>query len=732
MKVYEVLIEYSTMKLDRLFSYSYDGLETINRLCRVIVPFAHKDICGIVVNIIDEYQTEEEYFSKKGFELKKIKKVIDEVPLLSEELFSLANEIAEYYYAPKISVLLAMLPPSLKPSLSSQKKPKIAYDQYVVAKENVSFDNLTIKQKDLLEKIIQQGKIKKSVCSVSLLEQLIKKDKVELLFEEKNRLVLEEIQKKDKLTLNEEQQICYQTILEDNHEIFLLEGVTGSGKTEVYLQVAEQIIKNHQQVLMLVPEISLSYQMVKRFLVRFSKIAVLHSKLTAAQRYDEYRRIKNGEVDIVIGARSAIFAPLENIGLVIIDEEHSETYKQEDSQPYYNVLEVAKMRQKYHHFKIILGSATPSLESKSRALKGIYKQLNLTKRINDLPLPEVKIVDMRDRNNISQDSIIISKSLKEAIQERLNENEQTILLVNRRGYSPYISCRKCGYVVKCPTCEVSLTYHYESNKLVCHHCGFETPMIRNCPKCQSDKIFRGGLGTEKVEMEVKRLFPESKILRLDSDVSKKANATSKILEDFASHKADILIGTQIVSKGHDFNDVTLVGIVLADVGLAVPSFRANERTFALITQALGRSGRKKKGQAILQTYLKDHFVIKNAAKQDYLSFYATEINIRKMLQNPPYTYLAMILIAGEKEEEVIDAIIEVSRYIKQKIQDETCSIIGPSEMFIKKYQNQFRRKIVIKYKDFSLVKPILDDLSLFFRQKSHLKLIININPYEDY
>lgn len=728
MKVYEVLIEYSTSKLDRLFSYVYDG--EINLLCRVIVPFAHKDICGVVINIIDFQGNELDYKNKTGFELKKIKKVIDKTPLLNEELNNLTKEISEYYYAPRISVFLAMLPPSLKPSLSSQNKPTIAYEQFIKAKDNVDYDNLTLKQADLLMKIINE-KVKKSDCSPSILNQLIKKDKVEIYNVEKQRLNLNKVEKKEKLTLNDEQLICYNSILNDDKDIFLLEGVTGSGKTEVYMQVAEKIIENKQKVIMLVPEISLSYQMVQRFQERFSRIAILHSKLTPGQRYDEYRRIKNGEVDIVIGARSAIFAPLDNIGLIIIDEEHSETYKQDDQLPFYNALDVAKMRQKYHSLKIVLGSATPSLETKSRALKGLYKQLYLTKRINNLPLPKVQVVDMSDKTNIDKESVLISKPLKEAIQERLNNHEQTMLLVNRRGYSPYVSCRKCGNVMKCPNCQVALTYHYETNRLVCHHCEFNIPMVHECPKCGSNKMFKGGFGTEKIELEIKKLFPNIRTLRLDSDISKKKNATNEVLNKFQNNEADILIGTQIIAKGHDFSNVTLVGIVLADIGLAIPSFRANERTFSLITQAIGRSGRSKNGEAIIQTYLKNNFVIKTSSKQDYLSFYATEIALRKAMQNPPYTFLALLVVSGNKEEDVIDVIEEVNRYLKSKLENNAI-LIGPGDMFIKKYQNQYRRKIIIKYKDFSLIKPCLDDLSLFFNKKNNLKLIININPYEDY
>ncbi len=732
MKVYEVLIEYTSSNLDRLFSYFYEKDDPIQLLSRVIVPFNNKLVCGVVININQVNETKEEYIKKTGFEIKNISSVIDKEPLLNEELANLSLEIANYYFAPRISVFFSMLPPSLKPKLSSQNKPKIAYESFVKVIDN-NIDNLTKKQIDLLNKISTQQTIKKSECPTSILSSLIQKNKVEIFKKEKNRMFFETIEKTEKLTLNEEQKECFDKILNGTKDTYLLEGVTGSGKTEVYLQVAEEIIKKQKTVLMLVPEISLSYLMVKRFMQRFERVAILHSKLTPSQRYDEYRRIKHGQVDIVIGARSAVFAPLENIGLVILDEEHSETYKQEDQLPYYHALDVIKMRQKYHNFKIILGSATPSLETKSRALKGIYEQLYLKKRINNLPLPKVDIVDLTNKNNISSESALLSNSLIEAIKNRLTNHQQSILLVNRRGHSPYVSCRECGYVIKCPNCQVALTYHYMNNKLICHHCNYEVDMITKCPKCNSNKVFKGGFGTEKIELEIKKIFPDARVLRLDSDITRKVNLTNKIINDFANNEADILIGTQIIAKGHDFENVTLVGIVLADIGLAIPSFRANERTFNLITQAIGRSGRAKKGEAIVQTYNKNNFVIKTACRQDYMSFYATEIKLRKLLNNPPYTFMCLLLISGKKYDEVEDASDEVKRYLQTKFNEiENVFIVGPSEMFIKKLNDLYRKKIILKYKDYNIVKPVINDLMLFFAKKRNLSLIINVNPHEDY
>ena len=733
MRIYEVLIEYAASSLDRPFSYAYLGDQDIKKMSRVIIDFNNRPVCGVVINTIDNEETIEDYQKRTGYQVKYIQKVLDSEPLINEELSCLVDDVSSYYFCPKISVFLSMLPPSMKPSISSQKKPKISYETMVKTKDDFDYDGLTTKQAELLYRIASNGALKKSECSLSIINSLLKKNKIEIFYDEKNRFKFDEINKVEDLKLNDEQEEVLNEIYNTNDSIYLLEGVTGSGKTEVYLQLAKKIISDGKKVLILVPEISLSYMMVNRFQTRFDNIAVLHSELTPGERYDEYRRIRRGEVDIVIGARSAVFAPLENIGLVVIDEEHSETYKQEDQMPYYNALEVAKMRQKYHGFKLLLGSATPSLDSKSRALRGVYHQLYLKNRVNDLSLPEVELVNMSDFRNIDRESVLISVPLKNAIKERLENKEQTILLVNRRGYSPYVSCRKCGKVMKCPTCEVALTFHYETQKLSCHHCGYEQNMISECPKCGSDKVFKSGFGTEKIVQEVEKLFPSARVLRLDSDVSRKRKGAKEVLTSFENHQADILVGTQIVAKGHDFPKVTLVGVILADIGLAIPSFRASERTFSLITQAVGRAGRNGQGKAFIQTYQKDHFVIKTAASQDYFSFYNQEIVYRKLMQNPPYRYMCLLIVSGRDEDEVIDSIFEVEKYLKSHLNEEdNVSIIGPSELFLKVYNNQHRRKIVLKYKSYDVVKPLLEDLRLFFNKKSNINLIINIDPFEDY
>ena len=733
MRIYEVLIEYTSSALDRPFSYVYKGEEEIKLYTRVLVPFNNRLVCGFVLNIVDSDMSIDEYKQKTGFILKEIKSVIDKEPLLTSKLNDLAHQVKDYYFSPLISVYFAMLPPSLKPQSGYDNKPKIAYESFVKPAIGATLDNLTTRQAEVLYQLMQKGETKKSEVPDFILKKLVEKGKVLVYNVEKNRLKINDVKHADDLVLNEEQQLAYDTIINNPGNIFLLDGVTGSGKTEVYLQASRKIIEEGKTVLMLVPEITLTYQMVKRFKERFERIAILHSSLTYAQRYDEYRRISKGEVDIVIGARSAIFAPLDNIGLIIIDEEHSETYKQEDQLPYYNAIEVAKMRKNQEFCSLLLGSATPSLETKTRALKGVYTHLKLTKRVNGLELPKVKVVNMANRENINAQSTIISLPLRSAIEERLTNKEQVILLVNRRGYSPYVSCRSCGYVLKCPECKIAMTYHKESNSLMCHHCGHETMMVYTCPKCQSNKILKSGFGSEKIEQEINALFPNARTLRLDSDVTKKKNLTAKVIEDFENHNADILIGTQIVAKGHDFPNVTLMGVVLADVGIAIPSCRAGERTFNLITQAIGRSGRNKQGEAIIQTYLPDNYVIKNGAKQDYEQFFNMEMYYRKLLQNPPYTYLTLLMVSGNSEDDVIDAVYEVEKYLKTHLNEEdNVTIIGPSEMFIKKFQNKYRRKLILKYKNFNIIKPLLEDLRLFFINKGSLTLTINVDPYDDY
>ena len=732
MLLLDVIIEYATNSLDRPFSYAYNGDLDVKEGVRVLVEFNNRKIIGYVVNISHTNKSIEDLENETGFKIKEIVSIIDKEPIFNDELVNLAKDIASYYFAPLISVFQTMLPPSLKPKLSSLNKPKIAYDTYVeVCSDDVS--NLTPKQLELFLKIKDEGLVLKKDIKSTLVPVLLEKKKVRLVKKEKIRLIQEEVERIEDKELTLEQTNALDSILFDKDDTYLLEGVTGSGKTEVYIQAARKILEQGKTVLMLVPEISLTVQMVKRFKARFENIAILHSDLTPGEKYDEYRRISRGEVDLVIGARSAIFAPLKNIGLIIIDEEHVETYKQ-DVSPFYNAIKVAKMRQKYNKkCKIVLGSATPSLETKTRALKGVYKQLYLTKRFNDSSLPETKIIDMLDWRNLDNDSSMFSLTLRHDIQDRLEKKEQILLLVNRRGFSPFVSCRKCGKVLKCPTCNLPLSYHKKDNLLKCHHCGLVEKLPSTCSKCQSSMFTKTGFGTEKVEEEINRLFPEARVLRLDSDVASIRSAVGKVISSFEKEEADILIGTQMIAKGHDFKNVTLVGIVLADLGLNIPSFRASERTFNLITQAIGRAGRhEKKGKAVIQTYMPKNYVIYDASIQDYNRFFNEEMALRKASQNSPYTYQTMLTFASSNEKEVIDKSNYFKDMLVARFASKRVEVIGPSEPFLIKMNDKYRRKILLKYKNYDDIVSVLKEIKENVNKNSQIDVIINVDPYDDY
>ena len=729
MKVIEVLIEYSNYSLDRPFSYYYLGNKRVDVGFRVLVSFNNREIVGYVVRTYETDKTLEKLEEELGFKLGEIVDVIDENPLLSDDLLSLANKVSDYYIAPKISVLQAMLPPSLSPRKSSLKAPKIAYDQYVRV-INKDETGLTDKQIELLRLISSVDKVlKKEIKSPSILDKLIQHQRVEIIKEEKRRLAIPEYKYEEPPELTPAQKSVIEEFNNSKDKVYLLEGVTGSGKTEVYLSLSEQVLKEGKSVLMLVPEISLTPMMMEYYLRRFKgDVAILHSELTPAEKYDEYRKIARGDCHIVVGARSAIFAPLQNIGLIILDEEHVESYKQ-DTAPFYHAREVAIMRGEMHKAKVILGSATPSLESRARAQKNVYHLLMLPNRINNKELPQTTIVNLADYRNIDRESYIFSKRLRQEIQGVLDRKEQAILLINRRGFSTSVSCRKCGHIFKCPTCDIPLTYHRTDNMLKCHHCEYVCVMPEECPECGSKHIMKTGFGTEKIEDEVNRLFPEARTLRLDSDSAKIRAKIPSIIESFRKKEADILIGTQMIAKGHDFPDVTLVGVVLADIGLSMPSFRSNERAFQLITQAVGRSGRKdKKGIAIIQTYIPNNYAITMSARQNYELFYRKEMEYRRIQSCPPYTYLASLTVAGKNEELVIKSMVNIIDMLNHEFGDDGV-VLGPTTPYIPFEGNNYLRTALIKFKNQKLANEILKKVVSKYSGKSQINLSINIDPY---
>jgi len=730
MLLLEVLIEHATFSLDRPFSYAYHGKKKVEAGYRVLVDFNHRQSVAYVLSLTETDKTIAVLEEEKGFSISEIIDVIDEEKLLNPELMALAEEIATAYFSPRIGVLQTMLPPSMKPKSSALSAPKIAYDCYVELLD-ASEKDLTDHQIEWLRLLAREKKIlKKDFKSPSILQILISKERVKLSYAEKQRLILPTFKEQTPKKLTEDQQKAVDTIWSSKEAVYLLEGVTGSGKTEVYLSLSEKVLAEGKTVLMLVPEIALTPIMVEYFIRRFhGRVAILHSELTPAEKYDEYRRIARGECQVVVGARSAIFAPLDNIGLLVLDEEHVESYKQ-DTSPTYHARDIAIMRGKHFGAKVVLGSATPSLESRARAMKGVYHYLELPHRINEQEMPETTIVDLLNPRNLDRESVMFSLLLRERIRATLAKGEQVVLLVNRRGYAPYISCRSCGHVFKCPNCSIALTYHREDGMLKCHHCDHVEMMPDKCPECGSKYLSKQGFGTEKIEEEAQRLFPGVRTLRLDSDTTKVRNRISQTLDAFRNHEADMLIGTQMIAKGHDFPNVTLVGIVLADIGLTLPSYRSAERTFQLITQAVGRAGRgDKKGLAVIQTYMPTHYAVTLGAKQDYEAFFAKEMGMRKIQQYPPYTYLVSLTLSGHDEEAVVTTSYSLAERLGKQLEGKA-TILGPTAPYIAVIAGIHRRVLLVKYKKASDISEAMNTAIAVLSGKSQIKLMVNVDPYD--
>ncbi|MCA1053460.1 primosomal protein N' [Rossellomorea aquimaris] len=537
------------------------------------------------------------------------------------------------------------------------------------------------------------------------------------------------------LTLTDQQREAILPILETIedtlHRTFLLYGVTGSGKTEIYLQSIQRVLEKGKEAIVLVPEISLTPQMVHRFKGRFGNdVAVLHSGLSVGEKYDEWRKIQRKEVKVVVGARSAIFAPFENLGIIIIDEEHETSYKQEEN-PRYHARDVAVKRAETHRCPVILGSATPSLESFARASKGVYHLLTLNKRMNDGDLPAVSIVDMREELRSGNRSMF-SQELFDKLQTRIEKGEQTVLFLNRRGHSSFIMCRDCGFVVQCPNCDISLTYHRFSNGMKCHYCGYEEHVPNTCPECESEHIRYFGTGTQKVEEELNKLLPGARIIRMDVDTTSRKGSHEKLLNAFGEGKADILLGTQMIAKGLDFPNITLVGVLSADTMLHLPDFRAAEKTFQLLTQVSGRAGRHKlPGEVVIQTYTPEHYSIELASEHDYDRFYSQEMMMRKMGNYPPFYYITLITLSHEDLMQVVSIAERLSGFIRSRLSQSTI-ILGPSASPIPRIKNRYRYQCLIKYKRepnlASTLKTVLDQFQQQYASQG-LSISIDVNPY---
>ncbi|WP_417637265.1 primosomal protein N' [Enterococcus faecalis] len=586
------------------------------------------------------------------------------------------------------------------------------------------------------EKVTAVKEMKELGFSTALLNEAAKNGWLTFIEKEAYRdpFANQTFEKTTALSLNAEQQVAVETILqsvqEQQSQTYLLEGITGSGKTEIYLQVIAEVLNQGKTAIMLVPEISLTPQMVQRFKSRFGEhVAVMHSGLSQGEKYDEWRKIERGEAEVVVGARSAIFAPIENIGVIIIDEEHEASYKQEET-PRYHARDLAIWRSEYHHCPVVLGSATPSLESRARAQKNVYQRLRLTQRANQAAtLPTIDVVDMRqevENGNVSS----FSMSLQEKLQERLEKNEQSVLLLNRRGYSSFVMCRDCGYVLPCPNCDISLTLHMDSKTMKCHYCGHEERIPYRCPNCGQDKIRYYGTGTQKVEEELQTLLPESRILRMDVDTTRRKGAHEKILRTFGEGQADILLGTQMIAKGLDFPNVTLVGVLNADTALNLPDFRSSERTFQLLTQVSGRAGRAEKpGEVIIQSFNPEHYAIQLAKAQDYEDFYTKEMYIRHRGDYPPYYFTVQITASHPEENEATKQMFQIATKLKQGLSPQAI-LLGPTPNAIMRVNNRYFYQVIIKYKQEPMLQPLLKEILTDTQRATArgLKLSIDAEP----
>lgn len=735
----EIIINSNVKNLNRIFDYNvpteYVGIIAIGD--RVLVPFGNKKSLeeGFVVG----------FKEKSDFKVKDIAK-IEEGFKLTKENIELAKIMARRYFCNISDCIHLMLPPGNATKNFAKRTTEKSQDCVFLKKDEedilADIELKKIKSEKQIKAlnflIDNNGSFVSDIemftdVSRAVIKTLEKNEYVEIIEKqiERNPLLNKQIEKTEKLKLNDEQNYAFQEVNKciKNNEFkeFLLYGVTGSGKTEVYLQLIEEVLKKGESAIMLVPEISLTPQTVNRFISRFGneEIGILHSKLSVGERYDQWQKINNGQAKIIIGARSAIFAPVKNLGLIIIDEEHDSSYKS-DSTPRYNAKDIAKYMAKQNNAPIVLGSATPDTTSYYKAETGIIKILELTKRANSAELPSIEIVDLREELAKGNRSII-STALYAEIEKNLKEKKQTILFLNRRGYSTFVMCRDCGYIAKCKNCNITLTYHSKENKLKCHYCGYEQSNIKICPDCNSKNVKYFGTGTQKLEEEIQKIFPTAMTIRMDVDTTTKKNSIEEILNKFKNENIDILIGTQMVVKGHHFPNVTLVGVIAADSSLYLEDYRASERTFQLLTQVAGRAGREKnKGKVIIQTYNPDNFCIECSKEQDYEKFYNAEIMLRKQLKYPPFCDIIVIGISSTNENEVKNVSNLIYSNISKQYKN-NFSIYKPMPAPIDKIKNKFRWRIIMKCK---LDNNIIDvvNYSLKDIKSSKVRISIDVNP----
>lgn len=770
----DIILDITNSQLNKTFEYkipaSLDNVLEVGH--RVKVPFGRKKLLGFVVNIKNESTID-------TTKIKEIDELLDIKPVLNEEFIDLAKYLSNKYYSFMISNLKNMIPEALRVKyqnkahvinrnlLDDDIKELFKNDLYLIKvndpylskiKKNVNngalelladFSNKGSEKEVSMVRLIDENITYKSSKASELINYLkelnedvelslltvdmgFSRSVIDTLYKHQNIDIYKDsvyrepkiLELKDKkVNLNESQEEAYLSIKKyfNTFKTTLIHGVTGSGKTEIYLKLIEDVINEGKEAIMLVPEISLTPQMNARFKARFKdKVAVLHSRLSMGEKYDEWRRILNGSAKICIGARSAIFAPFKNLGIIIVDESHEKSYIQ-DTNPKYDAIDVAKYRAEYHNIPLILGSATPRVDTYYRAINGEYELINLSKRANNKSLPPTKIIDMRQEIKSGNKSIF-SSDLKEALIKRYEKGEQSILFLNKRGFSSFVMCRGCGYTINCPNCSTSLTYHKNSLRLKCHYCGYEMIPPKVCPKCGSSYIRYVGGGTEKIVEEVEKILPGVKVIRVDTDTTRKKGSFESMFDSFRKEEADVMVGTQIVAKGLDFAKVTLVGVINADLSLKLPFYDSQEITYDLLEQVSGRAGRAElSGEVIIQTYNPDNFVIKCAKNHDYKSFYDLEIKERKMTNNPPFSTRVEIKVSSKIQN---NAFIEANKIIKLiKSKTKESKIFGPSEDFMFKLNEEFRYLITIMFHT-DEVSEILRELNNMYQDSKNIKIDI--------
>lgn len=728
-----VIVDISIEKLDRPFQYLIPReLESqIHPGVQIEAPFGNRTIKGYVLEVTDKAEIELE-------RIKPISAVLSDRVAMESQLIELAAWMRENYGSTMNQAMKTVLPIKKKTKPVERKWLECIVSEEEARKKLALYEaKHQVAKARLLRELIEQPRIEQSLITgkLNVSTQTIKsleRDEILSISSEKTyRNPVANLKKTGKsIKLNENQQAVVDAITaglkQKQSNTYLIKGVTGSGKTEVYMELIASVIEKGKQAIVLIPEIALTYQTVMRFYNRFGdRVSIINSRLSDGERYDQYLRAKNHDVDIIIGPRSALFAPFDNLGLIIIDEEHETSYKSETA-PRYHAREVAIKRAQMSGASVVLGSATPSLESYYRAKEGDFTLLELNQRVEEKPLPNCEIIDLRDELRSGNRSIL-SKRLKELMADRLEKREQMMLFLNRRGLSGFISCRECGTVMKCPHCDVSLSLH-NGRRLVCHYCGYEEPQPSLCPSCGSKYIMGFKAGTQKVEEMVQKEFPNAKILRMDYDTTRTKDSYEDILTAFGNREADILIGTQMIVKGHDFGNVTLVGILAADMSLNVGDFHGPERTFDLITQAAGRAGRgDTPGEVVIQTYAPEHYAIEAAKEQNYEAFYEKEIAYRKLMHYPPSGNMLLIQLQNEDEKVLQVEAENIKKYIDMLLVNHKrdCIAIGPADAGIAKMNDIYRKVIYIKSENYRLLVAIKDRLE----SKQALSLIqYDFNP----